>query len=346
MIGVHNYEIWFLDYWDGNLSIADQELLFIFLEKYPALKVEFDWMGEPEISVTASDKNPVSLHKRIIPVGEISDSTYETYFIAHHEGDLSENESEMLHVFLHRNPFLEKELALYGNIKLVDSAETCPNKDGLKRTVFSFWMVRYAVAASFLFLLGVGISKLVDNETNKSGVIVDNNIVQKVRHSEPKKETRLAVEKKETLVSVERQAVSSVKKVKEVVSDEKKSAYVVEAKPIETVSALEIQPIYLLVREEQEMVQMADLPQTMKEEEIFLSIPQFLGDVLAKGIGENGLSEELRAEKNNKMKTFIELLAVPFRKSKNPVLQTSSLEEGEKRVNVKIGIFEADFALK
>ena len=66
-INRNNYEIFFLDYHEGNLSAQQQAKLFIFLEQHPDLKNEFesfDLVKLPSINIFFEEKN--SLKRELI----------------------------------------------------------------------------------------------------------------------------------------------------------------------------------------------------------------------------------------------------------------------------------------
>ena len=121
-INRHNFELFFLDYYDHQLSPSDAEMLFEFLKSNPDLKEEFDRFEM--ISIENSSSMAVFPLKEqlkrpeIINVGEIDESNYQEYFISWHEGDLlPEKQIEVLS-FINSNPQLDEEFELFGKIKL------------------------------------------------------------------------------------------------------------------------------------------------------------------------------------------------------------------------------------
>ncbi|NNM16054.1 MAG: hypothetical protein HKO56_05300 [Bacteroidia bacterium] len=59
-INKHNYEAFFIDFFDKNLNEEDTAMLFSFLDENPDLKAEFDAFEmltlEPETSLTYNNK--------------------------------------------------------------------------------------------------------------------------------------------------------------------------------------------------------------------------------------------------------------------------------------------------
>jgi hypothetical protein len=159
-----NYEIYFIDYWDGTLDPALEKELMIFLENNYDLKEEFD--NFENVSIVPDKKikfaGKESLKKPVIAsVQFINEQNYEEYFIANIEGDLRHEESLQLEKFILLNPVLEKEYQLFVNTKLIaDKNIIYENKAGLKKTKVVKFNPKYiyypvSVAASFIILLAI-----------------------------------------------------------------------------------------------------------------------------------------------------------------------------------------------
>ena len=109
-INKNNYEAYFLDYHEGNLSPQEVADLFLFLAEHPELKKELDDFE----NVTLADfqtpvfENKESLKKNITP------DNREDYFIRAIEGNLDANEIILLQTFLTKNPEFLKE---FGKLK-------------------------------------------------------------------------------------------------------------------------------------------------------------------------------------------------------------------------------------
>lgn len=159
----NNYEIYFIDYFDGMLSDADTRMLFDFLHQHPELKEEFESFDQTPLK---ADENIVFKGKskmkqaEIIPHHFINETNYEDYFIAFAEQDLSPEEKEKVLAFLFINPQLEKVFNGYHQLKVnPDLSIQYPYKEALKRSSkkgIIFWMTPYvALAASFILLFGL-----------------------------------------------------------------------------------------------------------------------------------------------------------------------------------------------
>jgi len=149
-----NYESYFLDFHEGNLSEALTRELFSFLDSNPDLKEEFE--SFEMISVVPSSKkffDKDSLKKDTITV-----YNYKTWFVASIENDLSSEQKKEVEYFLQINPSLKPELEIFKQTKLVpDHRIIFENKKQLKHggKVISLTpqFYRVAVAASVVLLL-------------------------------------------------------------------------------------------------------------------------------------------------------------------------------------------------
>ncbi len=164
-INRNNYEIFFIDYFDGNISAEAVAELFLFLEKNPDLKTEFEnfspmKLQSPEISFPGRD----SLRK-----GEINPANIGNYLVASLEGDLNSIENELLAKFINENPQYNQDVILYGKtISIPDTSIIYPDKKLLRQPVPLYIMYkkefRIAVAAILLISLFAG-TVIVFNRT-------------------------------------------------------------------------------------------------------------------------------------------------------------------------------------
>lgn len=159
----NNYEIWFIDYFDGNLSNNDTEELMHFLENNPGLKNEFEEFENIQLvdKTIRSFPNKEILKKQdIITYGEINTENYTDYFIAFHEKDLTSEQVINLEIFLAENPYLKSEFNTFKLLKSTpDSSVFYPDKKDLKKYPFVFLrkpaFYLLSAAASVVILLGV-----------------------------------------------------------------------------------------------------------------------------------------------------------------------------------------------
>lgn len=174
-IDLSNYEVFVIDYLDGQLSGEEEVALLAFLEKHPELKEEVDGLElatlEPlEIS---SDLKQSLKKTPICEVHGIDENNYESYFIAFAEKDLNETKIQQLEKFLLANPLLFNEFELHKNLRLrADQTIVYPDKEGLKkrRILPVVWIS--GVAATLTLLLAVSFF-LQNNKPNTSRQIVN-----------------------------------------------------------------------------------------------------------------------------------------------------------------------------
>jgi hypothetical protein len=133
----NNYEAYFLDYYEGTLSPAQTEALYLFLEQNPDLQAEFN--AFENIRLTPDDTvhfpGKYLLKKNSIrSTGSITAANYEHYFVAAAESELNANDSDLLQRFLEKNPHLTKELTYTRATRLVpDLGIAYPYKHTLRK---------------------------------------------------------------------------------------------------------------------------------------------------------------------------------------------------------------------
>ncbi len=156
-INLNNYEVYLIDYLDGNLSVEVEKELMLFLEKHPEIKSEFENFEEVTIShenFVFDDKDSLK-RKKIIATENINENNYEEFFVAYYEKDLSENSNAEVLNFVEKNPELEKEFQLHKSLILEVENIEFQDKDKLKkRRTIAVWQYQaLATAASIAILL-------------------------------------------------------------------------------------------------------------------------------------------------------------------------------------------------
>ncbi|HQH19437.1 MAG TPA: hypothetical protein PKZ43_07765, partial [Bacteroidales bacterium] len=136
-INRNNYEIWFLDFYEGRLTKDQVKELMIFLEHHYDLKEEFnqfEHVSLPPINHIYFDAKE-SLKKPVIASEEgINENNYINYFLRKVENDLTAKELIAFANFLRKNAFLEKELKGFQKTKSSpDKNITFPYKKELKK---------------------------------------------------------------------------------------------------------------------------------------------------------------------------------------------------------------------
>ncbi len=155
-INRNNYEMYFLDYLEGNLDPVMEEELKTFLANHPDLSAELEQyriipLSAPDVHFSNKHqlrKNPSE--PLVDPAGQFAE-----FAIAFHEHDLSNREREVFERYLAENPEKRKELDQYARVYLhPDLSVTFPSKSGLKR-------FRLIPQARKLLLTAAGIAAVV-----------------------------------------------------------------------------------------------------------------------------------------------------------------------------------------
>jgi len=150
-----NYEIFFLDYFEGSLSPAQAEELMAFLEAEPDLRGEFE--AFEMVTLDDLDEKVVFAAKDSLKRGQVTPANYEWYFAAYAEGDLGAEERAATEAFASSSPALQRELGLMQKARLQpDQAIVFPGKERLKhRKIIPLYtqMLRYGAAAAVILLM-------------------------------------------------------------------------------------------------------------------------------------------------------------------------------------------------
>lgn len=134
-INRENYELFFIDYIEGNLSPNDSLVLLLFLEANPDLKEELEAVSQTILVPPAATP---SFNKQLLKKSEHNAygiSNDDDYLcIAFLEGDLSANESADFLESVPKNEELKARLHKHSTTKLIADTHThFPNRQSLKR---------------------------------------------------------------------------------------------------------------------------------------------------------------------------------------------------------------------
>jgi len=175
MITRSNYEIVFVDYFDGKLGNIREEELFQFLKDNPDLQEEFNLFAgvkiEPDLTLTFSGKE--HLKKNPITI-----SNYKTWLTAYLENDLEEAGKREVEKFLNENPSFKKDLEILKLTRLVpDHSIIYYKKNSLKRggkiLPFNQGVKRLVSIAAALFIMAV--AYFIVNQLNSPTTIISDN---------------------------------------------------------------------------------------------------------------------------------------------------------------------------
>jgi hypothetical protein len=185
-INSDNYEAFYLDYLEGNLSAEESAQLQSFLLLHPELELDFDDVPPLLLAHTLPLQHDFKRGLKHVDLlnDAISEQNTEEFIIAHHEGLLSEQRSEELFLFVQTNTALQHLFTAYGRIRLESpTQEIYPNKADLKRKSSRIVPLLYlsgAAAAIVVLFLAY--------RFNSAAVTQDNAPVTALKKSEPKTE--------------------------------------------------------------------------------------------------------------------------------------------------------------
>jgi hypothetical protein len=174
-ISIFNYEAFYLDFLEGNLSEEDAALLLAFLDENPQLKVEDEEMpifGCENASLDASFK--ANLKQLVFNETAITLNNSEQFLIAETENLLSEEKKAELTSFVLKHPELAQTQKLYVAVHFVaDKSIVFADKDSLKQSkkIVLWPLISLAVAASvaiLFFLWNSTTNGITDNGTSIS----------------------------------------------------------------------------------------------------------------------------------------------------------------------------------
>lgn len=111
-----NYEIWFIDWLDGNLNDIQVEKLMQFLKENPDLKEEFNETGT--IKLNPSEKSFPHKNHLKKSTANITESQFEYLCVAYTENDLSAEQCSELKEIVDHDPGKRKIFDLFRKTKL------------------------------------------------------------------------------------------------------------------------------------------------------------------------------------------------------------------------------------
>ena len=160
-INQDNYEQYFLDHAEGNLSPEMERELTDFLEANPDLKpvlADFDPAPIQTVEIH-NDLLKSRLRKSLRPTEHIREDTVDEWLIREAEGLLDESEENELKAFLSLNPAYSFDQKIFGHVKFTaDLSISFPKKDELKKKGLLLpgsrltWLLPAAAAVIMLFI--------------------------------------------------------------------------------------------------------------------------------------------------------------------------------------------------
>ncbi len=122
-INQNNYEAWFLDYYENQLSAEQVAELFLFLEQHPLLKEEFDAFADTSISTLLIEEEKLFNKQSLKKYNVACEENIQEWLIAQVEGDLTNQQLQSLEKFLLAHPSYLKDQAILVKTKLENSVD-------------------------------------------------------------------------------------------------------------------------------------------------------------------------------------------------------------------------------
>lgn len=155
-INQHNYEAFYLDYLEGNLSPKLEVELLDFLNQNSHLKSDLDDLGELKLKQDKSMSLDVSFLKQTdFDLDAIHLNNVEDFIIAEMEHQLDERRKKELQQFISSHQLEKMALAYQSTSLKANSTDVFPNKNQLKQKtlVIKPWYY-YASAVAAIFIVG------------------------------------------------------------------------------------------------------------------------------------------------------------------------------------------------
>jgi hypothetical protein len=163
-ISRENYEIFFIDYFDGNLSDAQIADFEDFLLLNPDLREELEGLEKIKLEPENDSLADKDILRKIDLDTPISDHNFDDYCIAYLEGDLSRAQSMLFESYLKLHPGKRKDLSIYQHTILsANLSESFIDKSSLKKItpvirriyLFSGFSIAAAIAILMVIFLRI-----------------------------------------------------------------------------------------------------------------------------------------------------------------------------------------------
>mgnify|MGYP006896933878 CR=1 FL=1 len=167
----HNYEAFFIDYIEGNLTSSKKNEFISFLDSNPDIKEELQSWEQvrmiPDTNIQFAEKSTLKKTHSIFP----GESPFEELCIAKTEGDLTESEAALFDQYIKEEPEKAKIYNHYTQIKLTpDESIVFSEKENLKAKKSKLVKLNYqhilALAASIALIVGLFLSTSTDSSIN------------------------------------------------------------------------------------------------------------------------------------------------------------------------------------
>lgn len=171
-INHHNYEEFFILYWDNELGAEQKKMVETFVEANKELQEEFRLFGEtrftPENNLAFAEKNLLQINENSF----INFSNYHEQLLSYIDDELNADQKDAVEKYAAQHPAVQKELTIFQKTKLQsDSAIVFPDKSSLYRReekvrVINMVWLRVAVAAALILVAGLVTIRVININSN------------------------------------------------------------------------------------------------------------------------------------------------------------------------------------
>lgn len=171
-INRHNYEEFFILYWDKELRADQMKLVENFVEANIELKEEFRLFGETRFT---PEKNLIFEEKNILLINEVSSIDFSNtpeQLLSYIDDELDAGQKKAVEIFAAKHATVQQELNLLKRTKLQpESSIVFPDKSTLykkevKTKVVNISWMRVAVAAALILVAGFVTIIVINNNSN------------------------------------------------------------------------------------------------------------------------------------------------------------------------------------
>ncbi|MGC9353208.1 MAG: hypothetical protein ACP5D9_05185 [Mariniphaga sp.] len=186
-----NYEVYFLDYLEGNLDETLVDDFIDFLRQNPGLKAELEMAGTVKVELeNISFRNKGKLYKEKFDL----ESEFNRAAVARMEGDLQKNELAEFEKYLSTHPEKQKETALFEKTRLkADESIVFKKKNKLYHYSTGKTILLWSTRIAAILVLAFMVYRVADSISNQN-IIPESQVAvsEKKTNKEPVQQTEPA----------------------------------------------------------------------------------------------------------------------------------------------------------
>jgi hypothetical protein len=242
-----NYEIWLIDWLDGNLSDQQIEQLHLFFDQNPDLREEYDDMSSFILKPSGKSFEKKDQLKK--STGDLSGSQFEYLCIADLENDLSSGQKAELNEIIDRYPEKKRTFEIFQKMKLTPADISYEHKRLLFRRTAGQKVIRLSViglsAAATIALIITTYTLVPRNLPGNTSIITQNIVTDSILQppvSNPVTVT-LSADKKTVPVKQQKQIIyAGVQKINSVITQSDSPVYMQNDSLYRNASVADIHP--------------------------------------------------------------------------------------------------------